>query len=191
MNHATGFLDLQKRQQKHDQGHHQDIFTLPYPERMNHYVLHFSKYVGRLSHDYANEDVREEQVEKTIADSFIVGLAAANTLNLDMQNELEAKFGPKADVVSEWVVELNPTDEIKDSEELQDWLFTHMATPTGRMSNAMESLDHMEPVNVREILEEDTVEIISHLLIAAGNLTTDLEILLDERWTEIEEESIL
>lgn len=191
MSDSTGLLDLQKRQIEHDKEHHQDIYTLPYPERMNHYVLHFSKYVGRLSRDYADEERREEQLEKTLADSFIVALAAANTLNLDLQAELEEIFGLEADGVAEWAEELDPADDPMDSEEVQEWLFQRMATPTGRMSNAMESLDHMEPMNVRELLEEETVEIVSNLLITAENLRTDLEELLDDRWTEIEEESIL
>ena len=187
----TTLLDLQKRQQEHDKEHHRDIFTLPYPDRMNHYVHHFSKYVGRMSRDYADDDMRIEQIEKTLADSFIVGLAAANTLNLDLQSELEGMFGLEADGVAEWGDALNPSDEVMDSEELKEWLFTRMASPAGRMANAMESLDHMEPMNTREVLEEETVEIVSNLLIAAENLGTDLEQILSERWTKIEEESIL
>jgi hypothetical protein len=73
----------------------------------------------------------------------------------------------------------------------QDWLFQRMASPAGSMSNAMESLDHMEPMNTRELLEEETVEVVSDLLIASENLDFDLVALLDDRWTEIEEESIL
>ncbi|NHN60054.1 MULTISPECIES: hypothetical protein [Halorussus] len=187
----TTLLDLQKRQQEHDKEHHRDIFTLPYPDRMNHYVHHFSKYVGRMSRDYSDDDMRIEQIEKTLADSFIVGLAAANTLNLDLQSELEEMFGLEADGVAEWGEALNPSDEVMDSEELKEWLFTRMASPAGRMANAMESLDHMEPMNTREVLEEETVETVSNLLIAAENLGTDLEQILSDRWTKIEEESIL
>lgn len=191
MSDSPGLLNLQKRQQEHDKEHHRDIFTLPYPDRMNHYVHHFSKYVGRLSRDYADEDMRIEHIEMTLADGFIVGLAAANTLNLDLQSELEEMFGLEADGVEEWGEALNPTEDIMDSEELQDWLFERVASPAGRMANAMESLDHMEPMNTRKVLEEETVEIISNLLIAAENLGTNLEQILDDRWTEIEEESIL
>ncbi|SEA31710.1 hypothetical protein SAMN04488065_2628 [Haloplanus vescus] len=191
MTDSPDLLDLQKRQQEHDEGHHRDVYTLPYPDRMNHYVLHFSKYVGRLSRDYADEETRMEQLEKTLADSFIVALAAANTLNLDLQAQLEEMFGIEAEGVAEWAEQLDPADDPMDSEEVQDWLFQRMAAPAGSMSNAMESLDHMEPMNTRELLEEETVEIVSDLLIAAENLDVDLEALLDDRWTKIEEESIL
>lgn len=191
MSKPTGFLDLQKRQQEHDKEHHRDIYTLPYPDRMDHYVLHFSKYVGRLARDYADEETHEAQLEKTLADSFIVSLAAANTLNLDLQAQLEEMFGLNAGGVAEWGRKLDSTDDQMGSEEIQDWLFRRMAIPAGSMSNAMESLDHMEPMNTRELLEEETVEIVSDLLIAAENLESDLEKLVDDRWTEIEEESIL
>jgi NTP pyrophosphatase (non-canonical NTP hydrolase) len=190
MSTPENLLEFQKRQLEHDQQHHQDIYTLPYPERMNHYVLHFSKYVGRLSRDYTDE-MRQEQLEKTLADSTIVVFAAANTLNLDLETELEEMFGVEATSIEEWGQELNPTDDSMDSGEVQDWLLNRMATPTGRMSNAMESLDHMEPMNVRNILEEETVEILSGLLIAMDNLNIDLGSILDERWEKIEEESIL
>ena len=191
MSEDSGIIDLQKRQLKHDREHHRDIYTLPYPDRMNHYVLHFSKYVGRLSRNYGDEEIRKEQLEKTLADSSIVALAAANTLNLDLQAELEKMFGEGAESVSEWSEVLNPAEEPMDPDELQDWLFDRMATPTGRMSNAMESLDHMEPMDVRELLEEETVEIFSDLLIAAENLGVDLVEVIDQRWATIEEESIL
>lgn len=187
----TELIDLQKRQQEHDRGHHRDIYTLPYPDRMNHYVLHFSKYVGRISRDYGDEERQQEQLEKTLADSFIVGLAAANTLNLDLQEELEEMFGLEESGLAGWAEQLNPADDTMDLDELQDWWFRRMAAPTGRMSNALESLDHMEPINVREILEEETVEIISNLLIVSDSLPSDFQEILDERWTEIEENSIL
>lgn len=191
MSDSIKLLDLQKRQREHDKEHHHDIYTLPYPDRMNHYVLHFSKYVGRLSREYADQDTRMEQLEKTLADSFIVALAAANTLNLDLEVQLEEMFGTGAESLAEWAESLDPAKDPMDSGEVQDWLFQRMASPTGSMSNAMESLDHMEPINTRELLEEETVEIVSDLLIASENLGIDLEALLDDRWTEIEEESIL
>lgn len=184
-------IDLQKRQQEHDKGFHQDIFNISYPDRMNHYVLHFSKYVGRLSKEYSDEKRRTEQLEKTLADSIIVALAAANTLNLDLRKELQDNFEIDSEEAAAIAEDLNQTNEIEDSEEVQYWLFNQMAAPAGRMANAMESLDHMEPMNVRQILEEETVQILSDLLIATDKIGTDLETLLDERWTEIEEESIL
>lgn len=191
MSDSTMLLDLQRRQHEHDKGFHQDIFNTSYPDRMNHYVLHFSKYVGRLAKSYTDESDQRHQIEKTLADSVIVSLAAANTLNLDLRDELEKEFDIKSNGVLSISSELNQSSHSMSLDEVQDWLFTQMAVPTGEMSNAMESLDHMEPMNVRQVLEDKTVEIVSLLLIASDELETSLVDLLDDRWIEIEDESIL
>lgn len=187
MSGSTTLIDLQKRQREHDRNHHRDIYTLPYPDRMNHYVLHFSKYVGRLSQDH----LEEEQIEKTLADSFIVAIAAANTLNIDLQAQLETMFGMEADGVEEWTDLLNQSEDDMDLDELKNWWFKQMAGPTGQMANALESLDHMESVDGRQILEENTVEIVANLLIVADSIDSDIVEVLNARWTEIEKNSIL
>lgn len=191
MTQETGLIDLQNQQVTHDRDHHHDIYTLPHPQRMNHYVLHFSKYVGRLSETHSSEETRQQQLEKTLADSFIVVLASANTLNLDLQEELESTFYVTSSILSELIDEFGRQIDPEDKYELQQWWFSEYAGPAGEMSNAMESRDHMEPMNVREVFEDQTVEILSILLTVAGNLPVDLEQLLHDRWTEIEEESIL
>lgn len=191
MSDSTRLLELQKSQQEHDRGHHRDIFSLSYPERMTHYVLHFSKYVGRLARDYADEKARKRQLEKTLADSFIVALASANTLNLDLHQELNDMTGGQAVSVAAWSKKLDPDDSSRAMGEVQEWLFQRMAVPTGRMSNALESLDHMESMTVRELLEEETVEIVSDLLIAGNRLSVDIGDVVEARWEEIEAESIL
>ena len=191
MTELRTIIELQKRQKEHDRDHHRDIYTLPYPDRMNHYVLHFSKYVGRLSQDYAEEEQLAAQLEKTLADSFIVAIAGANTLNIDLQNQLEEMFGLDANSVEEWADLLNQSEEDMDPDELKRWWLKRMAGPTGRMANALESLDHMEPINGRQILEDDIIEIIADLLIVASCLELDLIEVLEARWSEIEENSIL
>ncbi|MFD1514556.1 hypothetical protein [Halomarina rubra] len=191
MSESTTLIDLQKRQREHDRGHHRDIYTLPYFNRMNHYVLHFSKYVGRLSQDYPDGGQLTTQLEQTLADSFIVAIAAANTLNLDLQAQLEEMFGLEAEGIEEWTNLLNQSLDDMGSSELKDWWFKRMAGPTGRMANALESLDHMESINSRQILEEDTTEIVANLLIVAESMDLDLVAVLDARWEEIESNSIL
>lgn len=183
-------LDLQKRQHKHDQEHHQDIFNISYPERMNHYVLHFSKYTGRLSREGLGRKETRDTLRKTIADSVIVALASANTLNMDIGKRLRKDYNINSEELSVVAEELNEAN-LSDEHEISDWLFSRLATPAGNMANAMESLDHMESVNTRQVLEDETVEIMRVLLIAAYNLDVDLAKILDDRWNEIEEESIL
>lgn len=191
MSESVDLIDLQKRQHHHDREHHQDIFNTSYPERMNHYILHFSKYTGRLSNQYSTEADLTKHLEKTLADSFIVALAAANTLNIDIHNQLHQRQeinGKTPETVAE---ELNQVDGISSLEEIREWFFNGIAVPAGEMANAMESLDHMEAMSVRPVLEEEIMNIIEYLLIASDLMRVDLVSLLEERWNEIEEESIL
>jgi hypothetical protein len=188
---SADLIELQKIQNEHDKHHHPDIYNTSYPDRMNHYVLHFSKYVGRLSEESNSEGEIYEILEKTIADSFIVALAAANTLNLELQEELTNYSDEKVRGVAAWADKMGSTQELDDPIETKNWLFQEMAKPAGEMSNAMESLDHMESIDVRTILEEGTVEIVAHILTAAGCTDIDLEELTNDRWEEIEQNSIL
>jgi hypothetical protein len=191
MTEDTGLIDLQKRQYKHDKEHHPDIYNTSYPARMNHYVLHFSKYVGRLSKTHSDEKKLEKKLEKTLADSIIVTLAAANTLNLDLNDEMRERFEVDSNGVNNIAEKLNQSSEVSEMDEVREWLFNRMATPAGQLSDAMESLDHMESMDTRQILENGTVEILADLLIASDKLDANINELLDDRWTEIEEESIL
>lgn len=184
-------LDLQKRQNDHDKHHHPDIYNTSYPARMNHYVLHFSKYVGRLSRDYETKSDAQEELNRTLADCFIVALASANTLNLDLRNELEYQQEGQPKDISQWCEDSAIDDGPDGIFELQEWLFANMAKPTGRMSNAMESLDHMESMDVRQSLENGTIEIVSDLLTTSSHLDVDLVELTENRWDEIEQDSIL
>lgn len=192
MGESIKLIELQKRQKEHDENHHYDIHTLPYYERMNHYVLHFSKYVGRLSKDYPTEGRLSEQIHKTTADAFIVTLAAANTLGLNLQAELEGRFGEGvASHFREWQEVADSTGGAMDVEELKDWLLVELADPTGEMANALESTDHMEGINAREILTEGIMEIFTTLIIASNHLNEDIVGLVEHRWETIESESIL
>lgn len=185
------FRDAQERQQGHDENHHQDIYTLSYPQRMNHYTHHFSKYVGRLCRDYPNDEQREENLEKTIADCAIVALAAANTLDLDINSELEEMTTLEANDIESWGSEINMNSEERSVDEVHQWWSEKLAIATGKMANAMESLDHMEPVRVRDVLEENTMDIVLNLLVASDSADVGLEDLLTERWETIESNSIL
>ncbi|WP_254280766.1 hypothetical protein [Haloarcula marina] len=191
MSESIDLIELQKRQHDHDREHHQDIFNTSYPDRMNHYVLHFSKYVGRLSEQNSNDQEVTKHLEKTLADSFIVALAAANTLNLDIHQQIQARHGIDGKTTKLLAEELNHLDKMDSTKEVRGWLFTNLAVPAGEMANAMESLDHMEPMAVRQVLEEETMNIVEDLLIASDLISVDLGSLLEERWNEIEEESIL
>lgn len=191
MNEPRSILDLQRKQLEHDKHHHRDIYALSYPAKTNHYVHHFSKYAGRLSNDDDELGGVQYPIEKTIADGLIVALAMANTLNIDLNSELESK----ADNIPKDVDKIGGTLLTSfgpdSSEDTQNWIFNEMAYSAGRMADAMESLDHMETLDVRAILEEETVHIVIALLVTSELFEKSPSRLVVERWQQIEEESIL
>src|SRR5258708_8222142 len=74
---------LQREQHAHDMRNHFDIVSLHKTDRMKHYGLHFAKYVGRL----ARESGETKPVERTLVDTLLVSLSAANTLHQDLSKE--------------------------------------------------------------------------------------------------------
>jgi hypothetical protein len=113
--HDLGFL--QSQQHAHDMRNHFDILALHKNERLKHYGLHFAKYVGRL----ARQDTGEPKpIARTVVDTFLVGLSAANTLHQELD---------KANIGLDTV----PSDR-----------FRGLADAAGRFADACEKIDHME-----------------------------------------------
>jgi len=69
---------FQGEQLRHDALAHADIACLPMRRQLVHFILHLSKYQGRLLKALRSEDA--ESVQRLITDSFIILLATANAL---------------------------------------------------------------------------------------------------------------
>jgi hypothetical protein len=110
---------LQRDQHKHDVRNHADIQNLHKTERLKHYGLHFSKYLGRL----ARESAEPKPVERTLVDTLLVSLSAANTLHQDLRKE----------VFSSTVTKSAQVDPLRT-----------FADAAGRFADACEKIDHME-----------------------------------------------
>lgn len=180
---------LQDRQWEHDRDYHHDVHCLSKLDRLNHYVHHYSKYVGRLAHEYDGERQREV-LTKTIADASIVTLAAANTLDLDLQTDLEETFGDSYETIEEWTEVVDNTDSDLDVADTREWLLSRLAIPTGNMADGLESLDHLESVTISEIFDEALVEVLSFLMVASHQINENINALIEERWDTIEEQVI-
>ena len=61
---ASELLRFQREQHHHDRRNHADILSLPKPDRLKHYGLHFAKYIGRLARG-ADE---QKSIERTIVE---------------------------------------------------------------------------------------------------------------------------
>ena len=109
---------LQREQYRHDQRNHGDIACLPKTDRLKHYGLHFAKYVGRL----ARADFEVHSVEKTIVDTTLICLSAANTLHQRLNAML-------------------PTEKERTR---QIDMVRPLADAAGRFADACEKIDHLE-----------------------------------------------
>lgn len=179
------FRPLQLEQKKHDEKFHADIYYLSYPARMTHFVLHFSKYVGRLAEIKKGDSKAKERLTQTLADTFIVALSASDVLNIDFDDKMTELFGkPESHDIAGWAEMIDNGAKLTQ-ETLPEWWMDRMAVPTGKMAKALESLDHMEPVNVRVLLTDGLLEILVALIIAAKYLKVDLKTATLERWAEI------
>lgn len=79
-------LSLQWAQLKHDELYHREITLLSVADRMKHFALHMVKYLGYFAE--ATDLGDNGRFERTLVDAFIIALASANTLNLDLGKAL-------------------------------------------------------------------------------------------------------
>lgn len=188
---ASELFELQKAQKRHDQEFHPDIYYLPYENRARHLVLHFAKYVGRLA-GKANPQEDDGLLRTTLADTMIVVLSFSEILKLDLQEKLVALFGaPQSPAFAEWGSRVDPGGEYLGKEHLKQWWLYRMAPPTGKTAKALESLDHIEPVDVKRLLTEGVVEILASCVVVAHQLDLDLAKHVRDRWVVIEKNRIL
>jgi hypothetical protein len=112
----SDLLRLQTEQHAHDLRNHFDIISRHKNDRLKHYGLHFGKYVGRLA-----RSGETKPVERTLTDTLLVCLSAANTLHQNLSEPQD--------------VSLIETDQ-------NHLLF--FADAMGRFADACEKIDHME-----------------------------------------------
>lgn len=187
---GTELFDLQRGQKKHDQEYHPDIYYLPYEHRARHLALHLAKYVGRLA-TKGDPKKAEEGLRTTLSDTMIVVLSFSEILKLDLHEKLAELFGRGGGThLAEWGRRIDPGGEYLGKEHLQQWWLYCLAPPTGKMAKALESLDHIEPVDVRKLLTEGLVDVLASCVVVAHQLDVDLAQLVRDRWKIIEDKRI-
>ena len=107
---------LQREQFQHDKRNHFDILHLSKTDRLKHYGLHYCKYVGRL----ARGNNEAKSVERTLTDTFLIVLSAANTLHQELGDLSPVPSG----------------DEVNTLRVFAD--------AAGRFADACEKIDHLE-----------------------------------------------
>jgi hypothetical protein len=155
--HDLGHMQCQ--QHAHDMRNHFDILALHKNDRLKHYGLHFSKYVGRLSRGHAES----KPAERTVVDTLLIALSAANTLHQDLRKANLGDLGVNAD------------------------RFRTFADAAGRFADACEKIDHME--EFLPIARTANIEILAWVLAMAKERDLDLTVAVAERRKELSERS--
>ncbi len=175
-------LALQWAQLTHDRVYHADIVLLPVGQRMKHFALHMAKYVGHIAEAMENED--ESLLQHTLIDAFIISLASANTLQLDLGKALSSRCDSSIDNLQKIGEQL--ASELGRLESDANWLLLTMGRYTGRLAKACESLDHVEDYPFRATMLDSTRAIFEVVLIEASLRGLDLREKAAERTHNIE-----
>ncbi len=153
--HDLGHMQCQ--QHAHDIRNHFDILALHKNDRLKHYGLHFSKYVGRLARGHAES----KPVERTVVDTLLIALSAANALHQDLRRANLSLCGVNAD------------------------RFRTFADAAGRFADACEKIDHME--EFLPIAKTANIDILAWILAMAQESDLDLTEAAAERRKELSE----
>ncbi|MGM4925229.1 hypothetical protein AB8A31_20180 [Tardiphaga sp. 804_B3_N1_9] len=149
-------LRLQCEQHAHDQRNHSDILSLSKNDRLKHYGLHFAKYVGRLAR--GSDELKS--AERTVVDTFLVALSAANTLH---QNLTTLRIS-------------------SDSKPQVDPIYV-LADAAGRFADACEKIDHLE--EFVPLARKANADLMQWVLTTSAERQIDLEALIKERRKEL------
>jgi hypothetical protein len=148
---------MQCQQHAHDMRNHFDILALHKNDRLKHYGLHFSKYVGRL----ARGPAESKPVERTVVDALLITLSAANTLHQDLRKANLGRSGVNSDP------------------------FRTFADAAGRFADACEKIDHME--EFLPIAKTANIDILAWVLTTAQERDLDLTEAIAARRKELSE----
>ena len=180
-------LALQRAQLQHDERYHRDILLLPVGERMKHFALHFAKYVGYLFESLDQGD--QDRYKKVIVDSLIIGLASANTLNVNLGESLDQPREPMPDSVALLGDVLGR--ELGRPADDRIWIIKQMARHTARLAKACESLDHVEGYPFRAVMEDSVLNLFKLLLSEAAFQKINISAMSGNRLEEVESKHIL
>ena len=163
-------LALQWGQLQHDELYHKDIVRLPVGDRLRHMTLHMAKYLGVIVEALEARD--DERIEGTLVDMFIIDLASANALNMDLGREATAGRTQIFDNLVELGVAI--ATELGRPDDDGMWLVRRIAHHSGRLAKACESLDHLEAFPFRETLRDHVLGLFKVVIAEASFRQIDL-----------------
>lgn len=138
-------------------------------------------------------------MRRTLIDSTIMTLNAAEIFNLNLAKILNHKFnlsdekrpiGQLAQAVARKVAPEHPWLESPDEQDFLNGLLLEVTDKAGIIHKACDSLDHMEGIS-RETVTDAILELFIVYLIAGSALKVDYGRSIPARWKEIEKTRVL
>jgi hypothetical protein len=162
---SADLATLQLEQFRHDCVAHKDILKLPFQGRLKHFTLHFAKYQGWLLRTLQFGNV--ETTQRLITDSFIILLAAANTLDKKLQADRESWSGSATTI------------------DCRQLILTYIET-VADMAKACEAFDNSEEFPSQIVLEDSIDHLVRVILDLAAVKSVDLLTSVPKRWDQVE-----
>jgi hypothetical protein len=153
---------------------------------MKHFALHMVKYLGYFAE--ATDLGDNGRFERTLVDAFIIALASANTLNLDLGKALGSQGNTASANFRAFGVELATQCSPRSEDKI--WFLKQFARHCGRLAKACESLDHVESYPFRESMLASVLDMFK-LFVAEGTAhQIDLVKAAKERLRSVETKNI-
>jgi len=174
-------LQIQREQLAHDIIAHRDILNLDTTTRLKHMALHFLKYAGKIA---AVSGVRDnEKLAHTVIDAFIICLATANALNVNLGKYWSCTGKDLQNLAEQMASE-------EDIDDIFIFSLFSLVEISGKMAKSIESTDHLERGNPRDELEDLIPKLARSMLLTLGILKTPIEDSVKRRWIAVESKSI-
>lgn len=150
INNIYGCLNAyQTLQLRHDKIFHQEIFVLDISRRMNHIVLHFTKYLGSL----VSSPMLSSEYRKAFVDAFIMVVSASNLLGISLAYYLS---------------------NVAPQERIGEDFVCNYIQILSRLAKACEAADHQENYPIREVWDENIKNLFLLLLQESALLNVDI-----------------
>jgi hypothetical protein len=162
-------MTMQIAQMQYDEHYAQAVTNLPIQQRLNHMVLHYSKYGSTICNYVLNSIGDSAAYKRVLIDAFIITLCCANILNVKLSENAWYDIGAEGQPLL----------------FMKDYLCL-----VGTMAKACEAIDHFEAYNYRKTLEVNVIEMCNLLLAEFDRLNLNVELLVNERRSKVQSASI-
>lgn len=158
------FQRLQWKQDRHDALYHADIYTLSRKNNLTHMTMHLSKYLGSMISIYNQKDHEIVMLERLSVDFVIVLISMANRVNINLGDDIADEVNRFSNRTLDERTLYKDTDtmlnRISDYFGLPQFhnldakqFYLNVAVEIGKLSKAIEALDHLETFPSRDVIE--------------------------------------